>query len=982
AAAAYLESVGFIRRENHNWLFFHQTLFDYCYARRFVAQSRSLSEEILQGSQGLFERSQMVQLLAYLRGAEPTRYHHELTTLLFSDNLRIHLRLLLIGWFGNIPDPTPAELQIAQRLMRTEEDQSRFFNAIGGNGGWFDQLKPAKLTAMLRSQDETEINLAVGLLMTLINSRTEEVLTFLQPYLGRSEAWDKHISLCLTNLKHWHSEAAVSILTDLFQRRRTFNRDDTYLYNLRANPAAGCQILRVYLDGRLDDLLTPPTTKPPDSDSNSPPPSSTQLEHYLLGEYAVGELLKQAGERCPDQLLLHLLPWFIRAATTLTQPPFRKNGYPTDMVFGSFWYSNHIGEGATFAWQIVAALKTLAAANPTEFRELAAALAEVETLSVQRVLVAAYLSRPATYANDIYAYLIADPRRLNIGEPLESPHYDSRRLFAAVFPHLNQAQRRTLEEIILQIKPAWEFGSAGSYGITQWRFLKNIPIELLSPKAQKRHQELANKFPDFELHPPQGVTGGWVGPPIEQEAQSKMSDEAWLGAMRKYGDETESRASRPNLLEGGVLQLSRSFTEQVKQDPARFYQLAQRFDETISLHYVTAVITGVAESDAPPEWVFELVRRFAQRLEGDFRRYTCWALSKRAEDEVPDDLLDLLTDWALHDPDPNKNQQTLYAGDQPPDINEQLTIGINTNRGAAIRTLCHCIVKRTPPQFERGFALLEEAANDLSTAVRTCVLDVLGPFLNQDADRTLTIFERAMAGHPALLNELVVHRFLSWTYRRHFKRIEPFIAALFTQSDDNTRQAGARLACLAAFFHKEANGLAQQARTGTAMMRRGAARVYARNLEEDDLRETCQKYLLQLMNDSDEEVRKQVGWCFRYVRAEQLADLRPFITAFLNSPALLLGANHLLEYLNPLAAAEPELALAVTRRILEGTSRDLVDFRRPFAMVERELVRLPLTVYNHTLAAALKEQAMDLFEEMLVRNGRLAHQALADWDRH
>ena len=72
-AANYLERVGFIRREGRNWLFFHQTLFDYCYARRFVAQGRSLNQEILNGPQGLFDRSQMVQVLAYLRGAVSMR---------------------------------------------------------------------------------------------------------------------------------------------------------------------------------------------------------------------------------------------------------------------------------------------------------------------------------------------------------------------------------------------------------------------------------------------------------------------------------------------------------------------------------------------------------------------------------------------------------------------------------------------------------------------------------------------------------------------------------------------------------------------------------------------------------------------------------------------------------------------------------------------------------------------------------------------
>src|SRR5262249_10702102 len=137
-AAGYLERVSFIRREGSNWLFLHQTLFDYCYGRRFAAQGRSLNREILSGPQGLFERSQMIQVLAYLRGSDPAAYRRELTDLLFAERLRTHLRLLLIGWFGSLPNPTADELGIARRLMRDADDRARFLQATGGNGDWFD----------------------------------------------------------------------------------------------------------------------------------------------------------------------------------------------------------------------------------------------------------------------------------------------------------------------------------------------------------------------------------------------------------------------------------------------------------------------------------------------------------------------------------------------------------------------------------------------------------------------------------------------------------------------------------------------------------------------------------------------------------------------------------------------------------------------------------------------------------------------------
>jgi hypothetical protein len=135
------------------------------------------------------------------------------------------------------------------------------------------------------------------------------------------------------------------------------------------------------------------------------------------------------------------------------------------------------------------------------------------------------------------------------------------------------------------------------------------------------------------------------------------------------------------------------------------------------------------------------------------------------------------------------------------------------------------------------------------------------------------------------------------------------------------------------------------------------------------------------MHDPEEEVREQVGWCFMYLQPEQLDGLRPFIEAFLNSPALFSGARHLIEYLKPLAADEQELALQVTAHILDTTGADLVDIRRSIAMLERDLVSLPLTVYTHARDQDTKSQAMALFERLLLLGSRSAHQALADWDR-
>lgn len=399
-AAAYLERVGWIRRVGHTWLCLHQTLFDYCYARHFVAQGHSLSQVILAGPQGFFERSQMVQILAYLRGTDPRAYHRELTALLGAQTLRVHLHLLLLGWFGSLPDPSTDELSVARRLLHDTNTWQHFLRAAGGNEHWFSVLSPDVLPALLRTGDAQRITTTTAYLSTLLQHCPQPVLALLRPHLGHSAPWDDAIAYCLSQLKDW--------------------------------------------------------------------------------QYDVGEL--------------------------------------------------------AFA-----------------------------------------------------------------------------------------------------------------------------------------------------------------------------------------------------------------FTAQVKNAPERFYRLSQRFDDAISLRYIAATIIGLAESNAPAQWVFEVVRRFAARLQGESRLDTCRALGNRAADSVPDDLLEMMSEWALYDPDPTAELWEMSTSSGVPyyggDPHSQ---GINTNRGTALQAVCTCALLRQPPQAERAFQLLERAASDPSTAVRACVIESLRTLLKEDAMRTLVIFERTV----------------------------------------------------------------------------------------------------------------------------------------------------------------------------------------------------------------------------------------------
>lgn len=136
-----------------------------------------------------------------------------------------------------------------------------------------------------------------------------------------------------------------------------------------------------------------------------------------------------------------------------------------------------------------------------------------------------------------------------------------------------------------------------------------------------------------------------------------------------------------------------------------------------------------------------------------------------------------------------------------------------------------------------------------------------------------------------------------------------------------------------------------------------------------------------LFYDPDEQVRRYAGECFAYLATEPLETFRPLIEQFIESPALREGSVHLVKYLAPLATELPDFAMQVAEKIVELFGRNITDIQHAEMVLEKDLARLPLTIYNYVDDLTIKSRAMDLFDCLLLLGSHTAQQALQDWDR-
>lgn len=145
--------------ENGRYRFFHESFFDYAFARQFVREGHDLIRFLTCdcGEQHLFRRSQVRQILTYQREDNRDAYLKTLASLFIHKNIRIHVKKLALEWLGHLDDPCQEEWVIVEPLLVGPIMPWATFNFIWGRVAWFDLLEKTGIFQRLLSGDNTDL---------------------------------------------------------------------------------------------------------------------------------------------------------------------------------------------------------------------------------------------------------------------------------------------------------------------------------------------------------------------------------------------------------------------------------------------------------------------------------------------------------------------------------------------------------------------------------------------------------------------------------------------------------------------------------------------------------------------------------------------------------------------------------------------------------------------------------------------------------
>ena len=232
-----LISEGLIIQSRGHVHFFHESFFDYLYARAFVVGTQSLVGLLTSNNteQHLFRRTQTRQILETLRQNDPGRYLRELASVLKSDAIRYHIKAAVAQWLGALSDPTEQERDI---VLQLDDDNAAYLPlvryALMASVGWFDRLyKGGWVRSVLHGANDERRRSVLRWLSNIARERPTEVADLLESWwehdpergihlldwfgsVGRQNQDQRLIALCEKVIR----SRPLGLLEDNGQRRR------------------------------------------------------------------------------------------------------------------------------------------------------------------------------------------------------------------------------------------------------------------------------------------------------------------------------------------------------------------------------------------------------------------------------------------------------------------------------------------------------------------------------------------------------------------------------------------------------------------------------------------------------------------------------------------------------------------------------------------------------------------------------------------
>ncbi len=990
--------------------FRHQTVFDFLRARAFMGGGRNLAEYVLTEKQeSLFVRPILWSALTYLRESDRAVYRRELDRLWSHDELRLHLRLLIAAFLGQLPDPDEVEAAWLLPKLDDAEFKRKILLAMAGSPGWFNRMK-ARLPGLMSAGREQASNLTPLLGRAMAFARDDVLALVEKHWLTRDECCSL-VYWMLYDLTSWDRKS-VDLAGRFAAKVADGSSGDSHQalhiakQIAKQKPDMAPVVLFRYLQERTDRMFT---------SSESGGQSMDREIAGLFGSsgdwYGVNELASKA----PNEFIRHGWRWLTKTLGRLAQDanPFMVE-YRGCHNFPSW------GDNDETLWSAFeAAMRRFAETEPDEFLRFVNENKQLDLMLVHHLLALGLERIAPEDPQAVIDYLLGDARRFAIGDVM-SRHRFSRGLIAGVVPKALNVDVSRLELAILNWRYYRDLGEdpKSRFGRMKWiresrmRLLRCFPSEQLSSETRGYLREEERALPnvkDDEIGP---LRGGWVGSPMTAQQMEAATDDHILNLFRELSDDTEWHHPRRQMeFVGGSIQASRAFAEFATHNPDRALRIMDSFQAGKQERPAGEALAKLGDSAVSPDILIACIRRLHVRgfASEHFRSDAARCLSEVAcrNEGLDDNTCALLESWITDTPPEMQRPGT----DNPTDVDE-------TDQGATsvaqhsllwdiggshilphgnypvIEALALGYLHRDPMDADGWLGvLIRHSAREEADEVWLAITQYL-PYLEKaNRPQSVAFLRQFFDAHPDVLlcqmGVRMVYSVLGWLPEPMIDRIiDTWATASWPQGPQAAGEValvpylrGPERSAASERVERMLDGSAYEADTLEGLYI-GFAHTLTVAWRETDLRPLATRLLIRLMSFRSEELSKAVSRLFlgkESLPPDQYTE--QILRACLDHPHILVTArdSFLVDRLRELLANgwNPLLVHAVANRYLECSSqRGRRDGRKMRA--HADLVELALTLHR---LPDTRAQGLDLFEKLLVLSAYDAEERLKTLDR-
>lgn len=935
-----LQSHAVLLRDGSKIQFFHETYFDYLFARAFTASGRDVHDFLVTSGQHLFRRAQARQILEHLAGTEPDSFRITVVRLLTSDEIRPHLHEVIVTVLRQL-DATRLDWQALETVAWGASRTARQVRGLLSLPQWFEASDhDGRWERWLAAPDTAEA--AFRELLTVAEHHPERAVELVRPHIATTPQWRQW----LRSLVEWSlTPPLVDLTVELIERGElddarapiAVNSDFwDLLYSIaETDPVGTARIIgarlrrgseRARQDGCADPFVS---------------------GHIADTSQTASLIIDRVSGTAPSAFVREVLPVVAEIAASSSQT----RGYTPP---GGRWAHCHMGSYSVDSALITgleSALRALPTADPLAAADALHRLGNANLTELR--LLTCRLHTVGHNANVAIDWLLSDENNLQLGWP-GSSRWATRELIEAAARYCSEDELDRLTTALLHHYPVWERhrakGEPSRFGYSQYELLSALPVDRRSDAVRRRLDEWERKFPGMRPTPPQGPIGGGVNSPISDAASDRMTDDQWLRALKKYA---APRTCKVWPLRGGAHELAHTLGRAAAQEPERFTALALRLVPESPAIYINTVLQQVAPHVDPERWT-QLALHAHDTIGANAASAICQALSTAPDNYTPA-LRPLLDSYTTH-PDPASD---IREADQEGARQDLLTAGMNSVRGQTALAVAAVIF--SGGQDTRVLdPLVHRLADDEVVSVRVCAADAVIALIRHTPETALEMAEQ-LFDHPDpnIYNALTTQRLLLHglthspdRFARHLERA--------LQGPGTTAEIAGQTWAVAAIRDLLVPRLPQSLGDLSISARRGAATTLAHHPDENAL-------LTALFDDDDADTRKNASAVMRNVFQLPARQAGQLIQTFLQSAAFTDHQQHLLLALQDHTGPLPDVALDACERIVQQAGSRLGDFTSHRAVHGHYLVSIVLRLYRQS-PPAQRSRCLDIIDKLALAN--------------